>query len=73
MEKNLLTANGSTSFSMTPRSHLIIILTAEKDGEPIRLMDAHGGLGQLQDNFTNLAMSYRNSNHSLHSHFLLDI
>ena len=52
MEKNLLTANGSTSFSMTPRSHLIIILTADKDGETIRLMDAHGGLGQLQDNFT---------------------
>jgi len=52
MEKNLLTANGSTSFSMTPRSHLIIILTTEKDSEPVRLMDAHGGLGQLQDNFT---------------------
>ena len=51
MEKNLLTANGSTSFSMTPRSHLIIMLSTEKDGQPIKLMEAHGGLGQLQDNF----------------------
>ena len=53
MEKNLLTADGSTSFSMTPRSHLIIVLTADKNGEPIKLMEAHGGLGQLQDNFSN--------------------
>ena len=53
MEKNLLTATGSTSFSMTPRSHLIIVLTAELKGSSIRLMDAHGGLGQLQDNFSN--------------------
>ena len=53
MEKNLLTADGAKSFSMTPRSHLIIILTAEKNSEPIRLMEAHGGLGQLQDNFDN--------------------
>ena len=52
MEKNLLTANGSTSFSMTPRSHLIIILSAEKDGQPVRIAIPHGGLGQLQDNFT---------------------
>ena len=53
MEKNLLTADGATSFSMTPRSHLIIVLTADKGGEPIKLMEAHGGLGQLQDNFSN--------------------
>ncbi len=53
MEKNLLTADGATSFSMTPRSHLIIVLTADKNGEPIKLMEAHGGLGQLQDNFSN--------------------
>ena len=51
MEKNLLTADGSNSFSMTPRSHLIIMLSTEKNGDPIKLMEAHGGLGQLEDNF----------------------
>jgi len=53
MEKNLLTATGSTSFSMTPKSHLYIVLSAEKDGNPIEFMDVYGGLGQLDDVFNN--------------------
>jgi len=51
MEKSLLTATGSTSFSMTPKSHFYAILTTEKDGQPIKLVETHGGLGQLEDNF----------------------
>lgn len=51
MEKNLLTSEGAESYSMTPRSLLYIVLTTEKNGEPIELMDVFGGLGQLEDNF----------------------
>ena len=53
MEKSLLTATGSTSYSMTPRAHLMINLSADRDGQPVELMEAHGGLGQLEDNFDN--------------------
>ncbi len=53
MEKSLLTATGSTSYSMIPRAHLMVVLSAEKDGQPIELMEAYGGLGQLEDNFDN--------------------
>jgi len=53
MEKSLLIATGSTSYSMTPRAHLMISLSADRDGQPVELMEAHGGLGQLEDNFDN--------------------
>ena len=53
MEKSLLTATGSMSYSMTPRAHLMISLSADRDGQPVELMEAHGGLGQLEDNFDN--------------------
>ena len=53
MEKSLLTATGSTSYSMTPRAHLMINLSADRDGQPVELREAHGGLGQLEDNFDN--------------------
>ena len=51
--KSLLTATGSTSYSMIPRAHLMVVLSAEKYGQPIELMEAYGGLGQLEDNFDN--------------------
>ncbi len=52
MEKSLLTSAGSESYSMTPRSVLYLELTVEKEGEPTTLMDVYGGLGQLEDRFT---------------------
>ena len=58
MEKNLLTSMGSESYSMTPRSLLYIILTIEKNNEPVELMEVFGGLGQLEDNFDNVEVFY---------------
>ena len=58
MEKNLLTSSGTESYSMTPRSLLYIVLTVDKDGEPVELMDVFGGLGQLEDNFENVENFY---------------
>ena len=58
MEKNLLTSIGSESYSMTPRALLYIVLTIEKNNEPIELMDVFGGLGQLEDNFDNVEIFY---------------
>jgi TldD protein len=52
MEKSLFTSDGSESYSMTPRAHLYIMLSIEKDGVPINLMEVWGGLGQLEDKFT---------------------
>ena len=52
MEKSLFTSDGSESYSMTPRAHLYIVLSIEKDGSPINLMEVWGGLGQLEDKFT---------------------
>lgn len=51
MEKTLFTSDGSESYSMTPRGLLYIMVTIEKDGAPISLMDVWGGLGQLEDKF----------------------
>lgn len=58
MEKNLLTSAGTESYSMTPRSLLYIVLTVEKNNEPVELMDVFGGLGQLEDNFENVETYY---------------
>jgi len=52
MEKSLFTSDGSESYSMTPRAHLYMMLSIEKDGSPINLMEVWGGLGQLEDKFT---------------------
>lgn len=51
MQKTLLTSEGAEAFSMTPRSLLYLVLTIEKDGQPIDLMEAYGGLGQFEDRF----------------------
>jgi TldD protein len=37
---------------MTPRAHLYIVLSIEKDSSPINLMEVWGGLGQLEDKFS---------------------
>ncbi|MFO8183430.1 MAG: TldD/PmbA family protein [Candidatus Aegiribacteria sp.] len=53
MEKSLVTSDGSSSYSMIPRSILYVSLSTETDGEPVELMDVHGGLGQIEDVFLN--------------------
>lgn len=51
MEKALVTSDGSSAYSMIPRSILYVSLSTEHDGEPVQLMDVHGGLGQFEDVF----------------------
>ena len=51
MEKNLITSYGSSLYSMLPRTRISVMLTIEKDGEPIDAGDSFGGLGQFEDLF----------------------
>ncbi len=51
MEKSLLTSEGSTSYSLIPRSIIYINMTITKDGAPIELRDNFGGFGQFEDVF----------------------
>ncbi|RLC50757.1 MAG: TldD/PmbA family protein [Candidatus Cloacimonadota bacterium] len=53
MEKSLLTSDGSTSFSMIPRTICYVVMTVEKDGQPYELYEVYGGFGQFEDNFDN--------------------
>lgn len=59
MEKSLITSDGASSYSMVPRSILYVSLTTETDGEPVELMDVHGGLGQIEDVFLDGETLYR--------------
>ena len=52
MEKSIITSDGSDSYSMTPRALLYVMLSIEKNDSPINLMESWGGLGQLEDKFT---------------------
>ena len=52
MEKTLMTSNGSSAFSMIPRAILYLILSVEKDGQPIELYNVYGGFGQFVDTFS---------------------
>ena len=51
MEKSLITSDGSISYSMTPRTLLVVALTIEKDGIPIELYEIFGSRGQFEDVF----------------------
>lgn len=51
IEKTLLTSDGSYSHSMIPRSQILVVLSVEKDGTPVELMESYGGLGQFEDVF----------------------
>jgi len=53
MEKNVLTSTGSTAYSNTPRTLMIISLTVEEDGNPYNLYEVFGDLGQFEDVFEN--------------------
>ena len=50
MEKSLATSDGSKSYSMTPRSFLVVSVAIEKDQNPVNLYEIFGGLGQMEDN-----------------------
>ncbi len=52
MEKKLLTADGSSSYSMIPRSFIYVDLYLIKDGQPVELYDVYGGLGHFEDQFS---------------------
>ncbi len=52
MEKNLFTSFGSEAYSYTPRTHIVIQLTAPSPAGPVSLQKSFGGLGQFQDQFT---------------------
>jgi len=54
MEKSLLTSDGSTSYSMIPRTISYVTMTVEKDGVPYELYEVYGGFGQYEDNFDDL-------------------
>ncbi len=49
MEKQLITSEGSHTFSMLPRMLMYFTLTIRKNNETIELLDTMGGLGQFQD------------------------
>ena len=53
MEKSLLTSDGSEAYSMIPRSIFYVMLSIEKDGNPVSIGNPWGGLGQLEDQFYN--------------------
>lgn len=52
MEKYLVTSDGSSVYSMIPRSILYISLSTEYKGESVELFDVYGGMGQFEDLFT---------------------
>ena len=59
MEKNLLTSDGSTSYSLIPRSLIYLVMTMEKDGSPVELFTPIGGRGQFEDLFSNPEEYYK--------------
>ncbi|MBT3169529.1 MAG: TldD/PmbA family protein [Candidatus Cloacimonetes bacterium] len=52
MQKNLLTSDGSASYSMIPRTMMYIALTVDDaDSKPIESFEVYGGFGQFEDVF----------------------
>ncbi|HAI21660.1 MAG TPA: peptidase [Clostridiales bacterium UBA8153] len=58
MEKTLLTSDGSSAYSLTPRSLIYVILTVHQDGEPVELFESFGGRGQFEDVFSSPSELY---------------
>lgn len=55
-EKTLISSDGAECRAMIPRSHIYLVLTADKDGTPIELMTPpYGGLGEFEDIFGDAA------------------
>jgi TldD protein len=51
MEKTLLTSEGASAYSMTPRAILYVVLSMDAGGEPVEVMKVFGGRGQFEDRF----------------------
>jgi len=58
MEKRLLTSFGSESYSMVPRSNIIVRMSVEGSDGPCELYNVYGGLGQFEDMFTAVEALY---------------
>lgn len=58
MEKQVLTSNGTTLYSMVPRAHITISMTKDSAYGPVSMRDVRGGLGQLHDNVSLDVKSY---------------
>ncbi len=48
-EKTLITSDGSYSHSVIPRAFVSIVLSTDKDGQPVDLYESYGGLGHFED------------------------
>lgn len=58
-EKTLVTSDGAECRAFIPRSHIYMLLTADKDGTPIDLMaPTYGGLGEFEDFFGDASAYY---------------
>ena len=51
MEKTLVTSDGTSAYSLIPRSLLYVSMTKTEDGDPVDLHDVYGGCGQFEDVF----------------------
>ncbi|HQO09169.1 MAG TPA: TldD/PmbA family protein [Clostridiales bacterium] len=51
MEKNLITSDGTESYSMIPKAHIYVILSKQSEGENFELYKVLGGSGQFEDVF----------------------
>ena len=51
MEKNMITSDGSNSYSMIPKAHIYTILNKNVKGENFEMFKVTGGSGQFEDVF----------------------
>jgi len=58
MEKSLITSDKSISYSMLPRSLVIVTMTLIKNNEPTELYSLYGGFGQFEDNFSDSSLLF---------------
>ncbi len=52
MEKNVLTSDGGSLYTLIPRSLIFFRMTMVKNGDPVNLMTYIGGSGQFEDAFS---------------------
>lgn len=52
MEKNIITSDMSSSYSMIPRAFIYVILSKTVNGENFEMFEVFGGKGQFEDVFT---------------------
>lgn len=69
MEKSLITSDGTSLYSMLPRTIISITLTMDKDGKPVEVRDSAGGLGQFEDRFNSPSDLYEKID-SLYEHLI---